>query len=531
MFACFFGTFVCFFSYLFVDCLGSLGEVGYDPSFEKPFTDPDDDIDNDDEEKKSKSSKKVNSNDNGHNNDSNNQHQQQESNDTDNKSTTSTTTSSSSSEDKSSGLISNPFILSTDWNNAITGLERLILQKNVIHGFDCKDARESIRTFVGYDPNDRSLAEPKAINQRLLPDLYLGWGKAQCSHTKREIVRNRLLCVLLNKLSYNYYKKEQQLEQQQEDDDIDVDEDLFVVRLNPSSKDCIYPQEFIECLIENGHDIEVCPRAQITTFGVGLCVAEGAENDIDGNEGEREWSHIPLACFARSGYESHDARPAHVMFPHGGIDLSIKSGPLVGKNQKCDIQFYMAIEGLCGWHSNHNPEVPWLQNTGSTDIYNKEQTLMVVKLAALLAVTFNAMGTEMNLPFGGYGVLGVCNDTAALLDYAVRGTTSTHPLISTGRYLMHTARRLLRLHNSFEALDGNHKESINGIRRLIAATCNIPSDLHASPSNVIDATNRLLAGQPKDLCFQLEVESKQIMTTLKNKYEQFQHELDNAFVG
>ena len=91
---------------------------------------------------------------------------------------------------------------------------------------------------------------------------------------------------------------------------------------------------------------------------------------------------------------------------------------------------------MCGWHSNYNTDVPWVKGVSTTELYTTEQALTAIRMSGILACTFNAIGTDMALPFGGYGVLGVCNDTAALVDFAVRGETNMYPLLSTGRYLL-----------------------------------------------------------------------------------------------
>jgi hypothetical protein len=179
-----------------------------------------------------------------------------------------------------------------------------------------------------YDPDDLDLPEPQPINPTILPGLHMGWGNAKCTHTKREILRNRLFAVLLTKLSYNYQCRKE------------GKRDCFVVQMN--KKDCQFPDEFVHALIDSGHTIEVCPRSAITTFGLACCVKED----------NGSWTNIPIAYFFRTGYERFDQRPAYFSAPHGGIDMKIE-GPLVGtipatgRPQKCDIQFYMAI-GTCG---------------------------------------------------------------------------------------------------------------------------------------------------------------------------------------
>ena len=394
-------------------------------------------------------------------------------------------------------LIPNPFIVEMHWEKAIDGMEDLMRQAH--HQASSPNLRnideDTKNPTNEFDPSDRSLPEPIPLSQRLFPDLHIGWGSAKCTHTKREIIRNRLFAVLFNKLASNYYYKEQGIKEE------------FAIKF--AGIHIATPRSFLWTLMETGHDVEVCPRATITTFGMAACIKEK-----DGS-----WTHVPLSYFVRTGYESESARPAHAGVPHGGMDLDI-SGPLIGKKSKCNIQFYMAIEGMCGWHSNHNADVPWKVATASTEPYSKDMALQAIRMAGLLSVTFNAIGTEQKLPFGGYGVLGVCNDTAALLDQAVRGTTNMYPLVSTGRYLMHIAKRLVALRIGL-CDDPKLEEELKDIQFMIAAIMEISSDLQASPSNVVDGVTRYLACLPKTSVFQLEVESKGIMTSILHTFAEY----------
>jgi hypothetical protein len=410
--------------------------------------------------------------------------------------------------DEDESLFPNPFVIEIHWEKAILGMEKIF-------------SSECLASNTTWDPHDRSLPPPKLINSRLFPDLHLGLGSASCTHTRREIIRNRLLAILFNRLSHNYYAHEQgwivtdfnEIEQSQSNDS-----HPFVIKF--AGTYITTPHGFLWTLLETGHDAEVCPRGTRTTFGVAACVKES-----DGS-----WTNIPLSYFVRTGYESESARPAWIGVPHGGMDLTL-TGPLVSsppsssdsnKSCKCNIQFYMAIEGMCGWHSNHNADVPWIVPKASTSPYSNEMSLQAVRMAGLLAVTFNAIGTEQKLPFGGYGVLGVCNDTAALLDQALRGTTNLYPLVSTGRYLMHIANRLeaLRIgllhHPKFT-------EELNDLQSLISATMKMSSNLQASPSNVVDGIPRYLACLPDICVFQIEKEGKEIMTQILERFESYQN--------
>lgn len=113
------------------------------------------------------------------------------------------------------------------------------------------------------------------------------------------------MAVLLTKLSHNYALVEKS------------SKDLFVVVYE--GVECRFPDELIEALTKD-HTIAVCPQATITTFGISACVKE-----------HEKWINIPLAFFFRSGYEESDGTPAYFSASHGGLTLSITSGPLFGK--------------------------------------------------------------------------------------------------------------------------------------------------------------------------------------------------------
>jgi hypothetical protein len=392
-------------------------------------------------------------------------------------------------------LVPNPFIVEMHLEETIAKMEAKI---------QLKDDNQ-------YNPNDRSFPSPTPIDERLLPDLYLGWGDTKCTHTKREILLNRLVSVLLNKLSYNYYLIETRASS----------ESFFVVQVNDER--CQFPDELIQALVDSNHTIEICPRSSVTTFGLAVCVKEE-----DGG-----FTNIPLGLFLRAGLEGQNGDPLMFIANHGGMDLSIR-GPLIDtiiqnnpqSTAKCDVQFYVSIDGMCGWNSNHNPQVPWKQQVSTAPIYTRTQTLAAVRTTGLVAVTFNSIATEMNLPFGGYGVLGVCNDSAGLVDTAIRGETNLYPLISTDRFLWHTLRRLVRLQGSLQQAEAESSTTHNlqllleDIQNLIRAASTMESDIHSSPSRLMSAKRRYDACYPISI-FRLTAKTKQMLQTEVEQYQQY----------
>jgi hypothetical protein len=300
------------------------------------------------------------------------------------------------------------------------------------------------------------------------------------------------------------------------------DNDFFVVRAYGS--DCICPDEFIEVLCKNGHSIEVCPRGTVTTFGIQACCKEA-----DGS-----WTNIPLGIFFQTGYENSNSRPAYYHLLHGGMDLKIK-GPVVGVNEKtgnantCDIQFYMAIDGLCGWHSNHNADVPWMKLNPTTEIYNQKDALAAVRISGILACAYNQIGKEMDLPYGGYGLVGVCNDTAAMVDFTVRGETDIYPLLSTGRFLMHTASFLVKIHDGMMKgkCSAKMKVAAGDALRLASTAGNIQTDIHCNAKQMNGAYRRFKANYPTPY-FQINVDSQEVLEEIHEKHLDLQKKLSKV---
>lgn len=377
------------------------------------------------------------------------------------------------------GLIPNPFMLETDFEKTIAQMEDRV--------------RKSDNNDVKYDPNDKSLPDPTPINSQILPDLHMGLGGTCNTHTKRETLINRLTALLLNKLSYNYYKQ------------VKNEKDLFRVEYN--GEICQYPNEFIQALINTGHKVDVCPRTQISNFGLYLSVKED-----DGS-----WTMIPTTMMLRTGFERYsDSKAVSFAAPHGGIDYYI-TGPLIGTTNTCALQYYIAIDGLCAFHSDQDVIAPWKNKASLTVPYTTKQAVRTARMAGLVSVAVSIIGTELSLPCGGYGVLGMCNDISGIIDHAIHGKTSAYPLSSTGRYLGHLIRCLMRIQSQLKDKVGM-EFTVDDIQKLIHSVTNIDNDLHTSPSNARSTIKRYKRAYP-ELSFQLTANSIEMLNEISEECE------------
>jgi len=372
----------------------------------------------------------------------------------------------------------NPFVIERDFKKCIADMEE-----------ECKIANPD------YDSDDKSLPHPTLINERILPHLYFGSGDAKCTHSKRECIENRFMSFLLTRLAYNYTKKQH------------GDDDLFEVHWYGTK--CRFPEDLVQSLIDNDHKVEVCPKATTAVFGTFLCVKEE-----DGS-----FSNIPVCAQFRTGVEdSSEARPSYFVAPHGGMELNI-TGPLIGTTNYCAVQFYLSAEGVTGFFANQDVDVPFLERIPLSRMYTNREAVTAIRMAAMVSHVFNSVATDMNLPCGGYGILGMCNDSSTLIDYAIRGETSSYPLLATGRYLNHIFNYLLSFKEALEN-DSEMLKTVSDLEMLIKASIEMPNDLHISPSTICDSAERFAATYSKCV-FKMTDDSKVIMAKAAEKYKKY----------
>ncbi|CAJ1939011.1 unnamed protein product [Cylindrotheca closterium] len=375
-----------------------------------------------------------------------------------------------------------------------------------------KDRDDDTKGMQQYDPNDRSMGEPVPINPRLFPDLHLGHGDALCSHTKRQVLQMRLVAVLLNRLGANYHRLANP----------DNAEALFTMKLTKDGPVISKPSEFIQGLIDKGQDITIVPTTRITSFGLGMCLKES-----DGS-----WSNIPLAAFIESGYEDKDGNMAPAMMPHSGLRLIIGDGPLTSnQHQEYDdfegsaisnpliIQHFIGIEGFCGWKMDQNAEVPYNENVESgRPLKDASEIVRAVRLSALYANVLNGLATELELPFGGYGVTAVCNDSAAIIQQCLYGESYIFPLTSIGRYMQRTLRYNQSMDRKLQSVP-SMQEELDDLDALEKGMMELPSDINSTPANAADAARRVLKTLQPQLPLTLLKDSKTIMENILQEHE------------
>uniref|UniRef100_A0A7S3L2K5 Uncharacterized protein n=1 Tax=Amphora coffeiformis TaxID=265554 RepID=A0A7S3L2K5_9STRA len=350
-----------------------------------------------------------------------------------------------------------------------------------------------------YDPEDTSMAAPVPINSRLFPDLHMGWGNAKCTHTKREVLKMRLISLLLNRLGANYQKMASGSKG-----------GLYTVQMTPNGPKMTKPSELVQALMDSGHKIEVVPTSRLTTFGLALCVKEP----------NGQWTNVPLGVFLESGFEDEHGNASPAMMPHSGLDMYI-TGPLAGSRadgtpSTLRIQHFIGIEGFCGWKSHESPQVPFNEAVEQGARLTGSDAVRASRLAALYANALNGLATDLHLPFGGYGVTSVCNDSAAVVQHCLYGHNTIYPMTSIGKFAQRTMRYVQHFRQRLEDQQGlsSKDEEIQDLSALVYAMKQLPNDINSAPSNAESAARRMLRTIQPRLPFMLNVDSKQVMEAI-----------------
>lgn len=67
-----------------------------------------------------------------------------------------------------------------------------------------------------------------------------------------------------------------------------------------------------------------------------------------------------------------------------------------------------------------------MRDIDSGQIMRGNQMIDSIRIAAMEAIFFNLTGARFQLPHGGYGLTGVCNDSAAMIQYALSGKNDVY---------------------------------------------------------------------------------------------------------
>lgn len=256
---------------------------------------------------------------------------------------------------------------------------------------------------------------------------------------------------------------------------------------------CGSSRQWIALLQDQGWQVRGQLRASVASFGL------GASLQVDG----QGWTQVPLALPMRTGLLDAHGNEQQTLLPHSCLELELRHG-----TTSIALQYYQGTEGLCGWEALNDLDRPWQNNRHNGTVrylgepFLSDQLLAVLDLCDWMALVHNDQSTSMQLRRGGYGSLGFCIDTSALLQQAMTGQCDLYPVLLGGVW----RERLLRssahlLEQLGPGLSTTHQQAAG---RYAEAVAQIPLDVsHQGSASINGAQRRLRACLPSSSPFEL----------------------------
>lgn len=241
-------------------------------------------------------------------------------------------------------------------------------------------------------------------------------------------------------------------------------------------------------LIARGWQCRAHFRASIASFGLGACTRDGDR-----------WAQIPLAVPYRTGLRDSRGEERRALLPHCSLEMELK--PDLG--EPFLLQYYQGTEGLNGWAALNDLHRPWQNDRSNGTVaylgsdLTGETLTTALDLCDLMGAVHNSAAMRNRLTLGGYGALGFCIDSTAMLEVALRQTTHLFPLTLGGLWRQLLDDQLNQLLDSGLEADA---ETVERYRRSLETT---PQDLFVNRSANDEANRRLRASQPPHSPFTL----------------------------
>jgi len=247
---------------------------------------------------------------------------------------------------------------------------------------------------------------------------------------------------------------------------------------------CTSSDAWLNQLQKSGWHTQAQLRCSVASFGLGASLPQ--------NNGG--WSQVPLALPMRSGLLGRDGQELRSLLPHSCLELELRCHEQVFR-----LQYYQGTEGLCGWEPLNDLQRPWQNDRRNGTVhylgesYRGERLLELVDLCEVIALIHNLEASDRQLPRGGYGALGFCIDSSALIQQVMEGQCQLYPVLMGGIW----RERLIQRTAQLEGQAGRWLEPYRH------ALLNLPHDGSLHGAAAAAARNRLLECQPRSSPFAL----------------------------
>lgn len=169
-----------------------------------------------------------------------------------------------------------------------------------------------------------------------------------------------------------------------------------------------------------GQGWRVCARLRcsVASFGFGASLA------LEGQPVRQ----IPLALPMRTGLLNDRGQEVLSLLPHTALELELSDG-----RRSLRLQWFQGTTGLCGWDALNDLHRPWQNDRQNGTVrylgepFSPDQWSTLLHMTELIALVHNLEATDQHLRLGGYGSLGFCIDSTALLQQALCGCCDLFP--------------------------------------------------------------------------------------------------------
>jgi len=230
-------------------------------------------------------------------------------------------------------------------------------------------------------------------------------------------------------------------------------------------------------------------RCGVTSFGL------GASLPLEGGEG---WSQVPLALPIRTGLLDGAGAERVSLLPHCCLEMEWRrDGEIIR------LQYYQGTEGLCGWEGLNDLHRPWQNDRHNGTLryfgerYTGERLSAALDLCDGMALVHNLEASERHLLHGGYGPLGLCIDSGALLQQALEDRCQVFPVLLGGIWRERLRRRCQTV-LATAPLGAGQRQVLERYQRALGA---LPYDGFLQGAAATQALERLRACQPSSSPF------------------------------
>ncbi|MEO5667516.1 MAG: hypothetical protein ABIR96_05615 [Bdellovibrionota bacterium] len=171
-------------------------------------------------------------------------------------------------------------------------------------------------------------------------------------------------------------------------------------------------QKLFELLIEGGHTVEMRSERTYANF-------------LSLNWGDQP---VIWPVWIDTGLKTREGNPIQVPVGHSQHSFTI-DGPLV----HASVMFYLGTDGV-GFFGQVDERPAWTGMRASYKITSNDDAAKIIKALDYAGryyrrIQSESQGVASGMAANGYGYLGVCNDSNAVLEWVDKGTVSVFPLM------------------------------------------------------------------------------------------------------